>query len=861
MKSTTITDSHKVVRPLISRLAVSLLSGVFATLAAPAQADELLDRPIQIDIQPNTPLEDALIEWGERAHVTIMINTQTVARLVANEVHGTHSAREALALLLRGSGLSYQDKGGRVKVAPTEALVRSKLGELDYSTLSPTESDFSSGSPMAKDDLNNTPNRPEHNGMSEVVVSAEKREGRLQDVPVPVTAISADSLLQNNLVSIQDYYTQVPGLSLMSDFRGSPELVIRGLAVQNGFSNPTVGILIDDAPIGSSTGLGGGSTVPDIDPSDLQRVEVLRGPQGTLYGASSVGGLVKFVTVDPSTSGMFGSLQAGVSSVYSGTEAGYSVRGSLNIPLSDTLALRASVYSRRDPGYIDDVLTGQHGVNRVDAEGARVSMMWRPVDSFSMKLSGLYQYSSSEGNNYSDALPGVGILQQSSGLNLGANNHRIQVYTAIAKLKLGSSELTSISTYSSNDLRSSDDSTYYYGTLAQGAFNVPAALVATPLLDQTETTKYTEELRVSTAVNSKLDSLVGIFFTHEHSPYLQQVLGTNAYTDEVYGSVASFAWVSSLTEYAAFADFTVHVVDRFDIEVGGRESRIDQQYHEGDTGLFFGPDLDSTAVNPQVSSDANAFTYLITPSYKITPHVMTYARFASGYRAGGPNQECSILGVPCVYQPDKTKNYEVGVKGDVADHLLDVDLSLYYIQWKNLQLAVSLDGLGFNANGGSAKSQGVEVTVSWRPVSGLRFSAWGSYNDATLSEALPPDSQVYGVAGNRLPLGSRLSGSLSMDDEFLIRGTLSGFVGSQIAYVGERLGPFNGGAGPRTIMPGYYKPDVHAGLRFDPWSVTLYCNNITDQRGVLTSGQAASLPFQYVYIQPRTVGLLFTRTF
>src|ERR1700736_5040788 len=149
--------------------------------------------------------------------------------------------------------------------------------------------------------------------------------------------------------------------------QSSQILSIRGIVTNPG--NPTVGITVDDMPFGSSTISGGGLVVPDFDPGDLSRIEVLRGPQGTLYGASSLGGLIKYVTVDPSTDRLSGNIQAGGLDTHNSKDAGYLFRGAANAPISDTVAVRASVFARQDPGFIDNVRTGQRGVNQAEAEG------------------------------------------------------------------------------------------------------------------------------------------------------------------------------------------------------------------------------------------------------------------------------------------------------------------------------------------------------------------------------------------------------------------------------------------------------------------------------------------------------------
>ena len=185
-------------------------------------------------------------------------------------------------------------------------------------------------------------------------------------MPVPVTALNAQALVDNNQLRLQDYYTSVPGLNVSPAVQSTQVISIRGITTGYG-TNPTVGITVDGVPYGASTGLGGGQVVPDIDPGDLARVEVLRGPQGTLYGASSMGGLINFVTVDPSTEAVSGRVQVGTDEVYNGAGLGYSARGSVNVPLSDTLALRASGFVREDPGYIDNPILHINGINEAHA--------------------------------------------------------------------------------------------------------------------------------------------------------------------------------------------------------------------------------------------------------------------------------------------------------------------------------------------------------------------------------------------------------------------------------------------------------------------------------------------------------------
>lgn len=267
--------------------------------------------------------------------------------------------------------------------------------------------------------------RDEGRLIEEVVVTAQKRLERLQDVPVPVSVVDAGALMESNQVRLQDYYTRLPGLSLTTDTYGQPSLAIRGLTTGTG--NPTVGITVDDLPYGSITGLG--RVAPDLDPSDLAQVEVLRGPQGTLYGASSIGGLLKFVTADPTTDAVSGRVQAGVSTVHEG-DTGYNFRGSINLPLGETWALRASAFTRRDPGYIDDPTYDERDVNEVDVAGGRVVALWQPSESVSVKLGAYLQSIDAQGSASAHDLPGLGDLEQSMLIDTGGYERKMQIYSA-----------------------------------------------------------------------------------------------------------------------------------------------------------------------------------------------------------------------------------------------------------------------------------------------------------------------------------------------------------------------------------------------------------------------------------------------
>ena len=782
-----------------------------------------LESQQQFDI-PAQKLSTALVEFSRQAKTPIVSSTPDVERFNSPGVTGRMSLRQALRNLLQGTGLEIKttDSGAiAVGIFGAKPLHESESGAKTNS-LPPTSANaVGTTNPSASNqDSSAASSGSETAGLSEIIVTAEKRSERIQDVPVPVTALDASQLTENSQVRFEDYYTSVPGLSFAPNEQNN-FLAIRGIST-GGYSNPTVGIVIDDVPFGGSTAQGGGQVMPDIDPGDLARVEVLRGPQGTLYGASSMGGLLKFVTIDPSTDAVSGRVQAGVSDVHNAGQPGYSVRASVNVPLNDTLAMSASAFTRVDPGYIDNPVYHLDGVNETKVMGGRLALLWLPSDVVTVKLGALYQDSRLEGTPQIDVLPGLGDLQQSS--LPGWQDTEIQSYSARVTAKLGSVDLASITGYNIDNYYINDDYTFAVGSLVP--LVLPGVAVAgTPLEQSNSTHKFAQEIRLSSSIGTRFDWLVGGFYTRE----TYEGLGGNVYAVNPDFQPLPAAddllnlgiYSETYTEYAGFADLTYHFTDRFDVQVGGRESEIKQvNGSAGVTSGLFVPLFYGTAsplyVAPNPVAKNDAFTYLLTPRFKLSSDLMLYARLASGYRAGGSNGSNPLPPTPPQYGSDKTQNYEIGVKGDFLDHKLSVDASVYYIDWTGIQLTLvnHTDGINYTVNGSPAKSEGVELSVESRPLTGLMIAAWAAYDDAALTQDLPTGSSAYGVAGNRLPLSPRISAHLSLKQDFPLWNEVTGFVGGSIDYIGNREGLFVS-TPERAYYAPYARADVLSGIRFD----------------------------------------------
>lgn len=691
--------------------------------------------------------------------------------------------------------------------------------------------------------------------LEEVMVTARKVTERLQDVPAPVTVLNAESLLGSNQTRLQDYFTSVPGLSLTAGLAEAANIAIRGITTGTGAANPTVGVLLDDVPVNSPTFWGGGYLIPDIDPSDVEALEVLRGPQGTLYGASGLGGLIKYTTVAPSTEKMSGRVELGTSGIRDADDVGYIVRGAVNLPITATFAVRASAFSRTDPGYIDNPGLAQDDVNEVDAKGGRIAALWNFSDDFSLTLSALRQHSE-EGRAYSTL--GLGDLEVSASRGTGNYEKDVQAYSAAIAATAGSVELQVLSGYSRVELVGNDDfptfaglATLFVGTDAAKFNNLNLAH------------RFSQEVRLSGSINPAIDWLAGAFYTQESAQNPQDVQGIDSATGVEGGEVVDISSRARYKEYAGFGSLTFKFNETFDLQVGGRYSENKQKFRQTWSGPYAAAFLGADPFLPPAAQPSDdSFTYLVTPRLKLTPDIMLYARVASGYRVGGANSNGTPNAVPD-YRPDTTDNYEAGIKGSLFNNLLSFDASAYYVDWKDIQLQVSTpQGTALYLNGPAAKSEGIEISSYVRPLAGLQIGGWMAWNVAELTKDIPPNDLVYGVSGDRLPTTPKFSANFSVTLDLVVSNDLSASLGGSIGYVGERSGNFTSSAtAPRQPMPSYKKIDLNAQLWYGSWSANFYVNNVTDQRGFLGGGAGTGNPGAVTYNRPRSYGMSVAREF
>ena len=376
----------------------------------------------------------------------------------------------------------------------------------------------------------------------------------------------------------------------------------------------------------------------------------------------------------------------------------------------------------------------------------------------------------------------------------------------------------------------------------------------------TSTDKLTQELRLVSPKGKIFDWLVGVYYTDEDSAIKQQIRAVEAGTETFATGIPLLADVSlesTYKEYAAFANATWHVTERFDLSFGGRGSHNEQVASQLSDGALVG----GLTRYDDVESSESPFTYSFAPRFELKEHTSIYGRIATGFRPGGPNvlPPGAPAEVPRTYASDSLTSYEVGLKaGGGPSDKFSLDLAGYYLDWEDIQLFLVVNNFGINGNGGTAVSKGFELAASVFPTGGLALSLNAAYTDAKLTQDTDP--VVGGEDGDPLPYVPEWSFGLNADYEWTVKGSARAYVGGSLGYTGERTIEFNNRSADGSIREAgsYTTLNLRAGTYIGRWSVELYGKNLTNERGITSIGTPGPLPNGAIglgLIRPRTIGI------
>ncbi len=763
----------------------------------------------------------------------------------------------------------------------------------------------------------------------EIIVTATHRASTIQEVPFSVNAQTEEDIQRTGATNLEDLSRNVAGMSVQNLGPGQSQVSLRGVSAgqivrdQPGVKEQ-VGVYLDDSVISLSL------FTPDLDLYDLNRVETLRGPQGTLFGSGNVGGTVRYITNQPDLDVFEGSIEAQVNMIDDGGEGGH-LRGMVNVPLvPGVLAMRAVGYHTEYGGFIDALREGggiTEDVNDGQRSGLRLSFAMQPSPNLSITPRFLYQHTEVNGFNRQevfnlfanpftdDTVPGgrtpVTFQERQQFLMLDEEfSDEMFLADLNVNYDFGNVQLTSVTSYINRSILASRDASALTGSVSVDlGFPDAAVLLPSNLRDTTDLEQFSQEVRLASDYESRLQWLIGAFYSNVDRFYRQRLPtpGYDAFTDATLGAGTSAAVANGfpsdspynsdlpyeIRQWAVFGEASYDVTDRFTVTAGARYYQFDESRRFVSGGLFANGD------NRQDETSSNGITPRIIASYELSPAIALNVQASQGFRLGGVNDPlnlplCSpadeaIFGGYQTYEDETSWNYEAGVK--VTRSRYTFNAAAYYNDITDLQVTLDAGSCSSRVvfNVPDAHASGVEVEFGWEPIDGLQLTFAGGFTEAEF------DSTVVDGGGNVLG-GIEKGNRLASVPEWQAAATaayywpiswgegMEAFVAGSVQHLGSRFtqpgdqvpgaGDFPsglafGGASGTDItsldleLEPYTLVNLNAGIQNDDWGVTLFVNNVTDENANLSfdreRGGRARLAF--ATNQPRTIGLTVRRNF
>jgi iron complex outermembrane receptor protein len=705
-----------------------------------------------------------------------------------------------------------------------------------------------------------------------ITVTASKRVERLQDTPTAITALSGEKLEQLGVEKFADYVSLIPNLAQANGGgAGAGTVVMRGLYTGSQQTTATTAFYLGESPFTASASLAISSiSTPDPDLVNVQRVEVLKGPQGTLFGASSVGGLIRIIPALPDTSAFSGSIRLGLSKVSGGGEGG-GARVSLNVPVTKDFGLLVSAFSRKDGGFTTNVKTGAKNQGETDASGGQVTALFKVDRGWDVTARVLSQEMTTRGAPRQDNVQARGTPvtgeRQFSAFDEPSTKVRYELAELSTDYQASIGTLTATVSRAKSRVALHEDYTGPYGIVVASSLPAGFGLLGDIAPSFTKTTA---EVRFAAKRMGNFEALAGLFYTQEDNTYdtrVSTVLANGTPAPAPFGNFLSGLTLADYREQAVFANATYYITNDFDIGAGLRHSKNEQIATISRAGLLAG--AASGRVNVYESEESTT-TYQLTARWRLDRDLSTYVRYATGYRPGGPQTNANPPpGTPLTFESDTVANVELGVKGVALDRKLSFDASVYQIDWKDVQLNGLSGGTLLVGNAGKAVVKGIEVQLTYNPTTAISVGAGLGYNDAKLTEVGTAQAANLGaVVGDRLPGSPRLSGAVYGDWRFPVAG-MTGSVGATVRHQGDKPSSFSAPAALNRnyMMPAYTTVDLRASLEWNRYSLRLRLDNATDKNGYAGYGTnrispaQTTLPSNVSLIRPRTVSLTFGADF
>lgn len=693
----------------------------------------------------------------------------------------------------------------------------------------------------------------------DVVVTAQKRSEKLRDVPLSVSAFSEKAIDDLGIKSIQDYASRSAGVRFAQEGTQS-SISVRGISTSTVVQTtaPTAGVYIDDYPVYDTWYR---FTSPDLRIFDVERIEVLRGPQGTLYGATSLSGSVRIITNKPDLNDVTAKFEGTASATRSGG-ANVDLNAAVNVPLiEDKLAIRAVGYARSDPGYVDNVGRGRRNVDDRRSYGGRFYVRAQPGETLNLLAEVSYQHDAQDDISATFYAPPPGRdVDEFTSLLPVRTRSSLFFATLSGDQELGGGNLTATFTYGENRSDNRLDWSQFAGLLGayQPTVNIQPSVSKTKIA----------ELRYTSSSSGPIRFVAGAYYNSRDRALSQQAnqpaLVPRFGTDRIY----SVAATQTATELALFGEATWRFAPRWEATAGVRVFRNEYDFDADVSGLLNSTSRPLMNFETTLENNQSDYTPRFSLAYKPTSDVNLYATVSKGYRFGLTNYNSGAsAGIPLAYKSDSLWNYEAGIKATLFGGRGTINTSGYYIDWSDIQLSFrNANNLTYTTNAGNARSYGVESEFTFHAGRDFQFNGAASLGRAEITEDNPGivrvqgsirGPTVYGIrAGDRLPGSSIFSASGGAEYTLRGLGPGDGFLRVDDVYVGPAYVDFTSTNSLR--IGGYNLVNIRVGYRLPHVEVTAFVNNALNSDGIVNAIPNVNLftRLDAAYrVRPRTAGL------
>jgi len=726
------------------------------------------------------------------------------------------------------------------------------------------------GSPVNADEVSDSSSKPtteESPYLDEIIVTATRRKTPVSKVPLSVHVKSAEELRQLNAYDFHDYARTVPSLSFVDSFAGGPTPAIRGVQTHTLLeSTPTTAIYLGEVPITAAPNPLTVHYAPDPGLVDIERIEVLRGPQGTLFGASALGGAMRIFPAEPDPDGIDAFWEAGVETVTDG-DIGYRLSGMFNTPvLDDRGAVRAVAYLREVGGYIDNIHTGADDVNNRSTRGVRLSAMYELNDRWEIAGLVMQQNTEWDGNTVENVPSQTRIQDQL--YTPGSDD--LSLYGLRVDGTFGWGTIRSVTSWYERDVDARADFrdiVALFLSFEPGLDPVPEN--STVALDRTDTTQFVQELRFVSNDTGRFSWLAGAFYQDVElqanqdfpSPGFDAATGGLAADAGFPDNLNEFRADYPLDQFALYGEGTYTFTDKLDLAIGLRQYWIERSEASVGPGWLFPTDY------AEESEKGSGLTPSVSLSFRPNEKSRIYARAAEGFRPGGTNAEAffesdacqndlaalGLDGAPTGYESDSVWSYELGLSASSRDGRYRFSGAVYHLDWSGIQSIKTLDcGSRFIENAGDATVNGTELELTALPLDDLSITVGLAYRRSELAE----DSPNFGaIKGDRVPGVPEFTANLTAQWYFHRFGQWESYAQAAYSYIGNSFTEFDQASPFSFDIPSYSMTRIAIGLQSDDWALDLYVNNVFDERGITNVVFAGGDPWK-ITSRPRTVGIV-----